>query len=173
MMQAAVNKVLTVKPANVRVVEPKDENQLFDLLCLLYAENAIFEMNEQKVRGFIRNAANRQGNLIGVIDGPDGKIIGAIGMVISQFWYTDMYNLEEYFNFTHPDHRRSNNAKDLIDFAKWCSEQMGIVLNIGIISNIRTEAKIILYKKRLKMMGAFFMHNMPDEAADGGHLSGQ
>lgn len=165
------------KPSNVRVATLGDCEDLYKILVEgLYEENGAFSLSEKKVRDFIISAVTNQGGIIGVIE-EKGEIAGIVGMVISQFWYSDDWHIEEYFNFTRPEFRkslgsenhRSNYAKDLINFAKWVSEKMGIVLNIGIISTTRTESKCRLYRRSLTPTGMFFMHNL--EVAKGPAIS--
>jgi hypothetical protein len=149
------------RPKSVRIAMKSDEQPIFDLLCRLWDENALFSMNPEKVKDCIRRATRNEGGVIGVIDGDDG-LVASIGLGLSQYWYTDQWHVEEFWNFVAPEHRRSNNAKDLIDFAKWCSESMNLILNMGIITTHRTEAKIVLYKKRMTQVGAYFMHGIPN-----------
>jgi hypothetical protein len=97
-------------------------------------------------------------------------------MLISSFWYSDEYCLEELFSYVRPEFRRSSNAKDLVEFGKRCSKEIGIPLVIGVVSNIRTQAKVSLYKRQLSdPVGAYFAYNMPRKEAskeDPDHLQG-
>lgn len=153
-----MKEIITIKPANVRIAVRADEDSIYDLLCSLYKENATFSMNERKVRNTIKKATQCDGGIIGLIE-KDGKIVGIFGSLISQFWYTDDYYLDELWNFVHPDYRKSSYSRDLIDFAKWASEALDIPLLMGIMSTKRTEAKMGMYDRKLKMIGAFYVHN--------------
>ena len=146
-------------PGRVRIADRKDEEELMDMCRELHRENGIFPMNEDKVRAMLHKAFDRQGGIIGVI-GELGKIEGIIYAMISTFWYSDTPHIEELFNFCRPQYRKSNNAHDLIEFAKWCSDQSGMPLLIGVISNERTAAKVRLYQRRLNQpIGSFFLYN--------------
>jgi GNAT superfamily N-acetyltransferase len=80
--------------------------------------------------------------------------------MMARFWYTEDFHLEELYNFVHPDYRKSDNAKALIDFAKNTAEKINVPLMIGIISNHRTEQKIRLYQRRLgKPSGGYWLYN--------------
>lgn len=150
---------------------PSDENAIFNLLAEgLYQENGTFGLSEKKSREFIRQATNHEGGIIGIIE-EDGKIAASIGMNLGTFWYSDDFHIEEYWNYVKPEYRhhrsqdgktvvRSFYAEDLINFGKWCAEKMNLILNIGIISTTRTEAKCRLYGRNLQPVGMFFMHNM-------------
>lgn len=149
----------------VRRAEPRDEDQLMHLCRLLYGENALFEMDDELVRHTLYRAFAKHDGIIGVVDGPDG-LQGAIYLLISRFWYSRQHHLEELFNFVHPDCRRSGHAKALIGYAKVVSDELHIPLNIGVISNERTEAKVRLYQRQLGApAGAFFFYN--GQFADG------
>ena len=81
-------------------------------------------------------------------------------MQISQSWSSTDFCLEELLNFVRPRYRRSTNAKDMIQFAKRCSDELGIPLVIGVVSNERTAAKIQLYERQLgKLSGGVFMYS--------------
>jgi hypothetical protein len=67
--------------------------------------------------------------------------------------------LEELANFTHPDHRKSKHAETLLQWTKMLSDKLEIPLTIGIISNVRTEAKVRLYRRHFPYMGGFFVYN--------------
>ena len=80
-------------------------------------------------------------------------------MLVSNFWYSDDAHLEELFAFTKVEFRKTKNSIDLINFAKWCSDESGMPLLIGIISNHRTEAKVRLYQRVFsKPIGNFFFY---------------
>lgn len=124
----------------------------------LHEENGIFSFSERKVRNCLQSAWNGQGGIIGVIGVP-GKIEGSICLTIGDYFYTDEFNLSELWNFVLPEYRKSTNAKELIRFAVRCSDEIGIPLIIGVISNERTIAKIGLYRRLLgDPAGGFFVH---------------
>ena len=145
-------------PGRVRIADKGDEEELMELSRQLWKENGLFELNENKVRSMFRKAFNREGGILGVIGAP-GSIEGMICMVISSFWYSDNPHLEELFNYVAPKYRKTRNAVELVAFAKWCSDESGFPLVIGVISNERTEGKVRLYQRQLdKPIGNFFFY---------------
>jgi len=99
-------------------------------------------------------------HIIGLV-GKD-RIEGMIMLLIAQFWYTEDWCLEEIMNYVLPDYRRSTHAKDMISFAKRCSNEIGIPLVIGVVANERTKAKIELYRRQLgDPVGGYFIHKPP------------
>ncbi len=88
------------------------------------------------------------------------EIRAMIYMLITRFWYTRSFHLEELFNFVHPGYRHSNYADALLRFAGYSSDQLGIPLLIGVLTNARMAAKVRLYRRRLGMpVGAVFAKN--------------
>lgn len=142
----------------VRIATVGDEEAIFELCEKLHDENGLFEMDAESVMEVIKTATEGRGGIIGVIDGENG-LEGVICLVIDKYWYSKEWFLCELFNFVPPEFRKSTRAKSMLSFAKNCSNQMKIPLVIGIISNIRTEAKIKLYERQLPKAGAFFVYN--------------
>lgn len=148
--------MLTTSP--VRKAVPADGPELMEICRELHAENGMFEMDDTKVVSMLERAFKQQGAIIGAL-GKTGQIEGAIFMLISSFWYTNDYCLEELFNYVRPEYRRSTNAKELINFGKRCSDEIGVPLVIGVVSNERTKAKVGLYQRQLSdPCGAYFLH---------------
>ncbi len=144
--------------AGVRLAVPSDEEAIFKLLCLAHKENGVFPMDERKVREFIRTATEKTGGVIGVIDG-EHCLEACLLMTLEQWWYTTEWALAERTNFVHPNYRKTSHAKNLIRFAKWVSDKMNLPLEMGVISNDRTESKVRLYRRQMPYVGAFFLYN--------------
>lgn len=154
----------------VRLAEPKDELGIFELLVLLHAENAPFSMNRDKVLAGIQWATLRRGGIIYVIE-KDHRIVASLGMLITTDWYSDDEYLLERWNYVHPDHRRSDYARKLLEQAKWCHEWfkargLNMVFQCGINSFDRTEAKVRMYARHMPCIGAFFMYGVPPRQAE-------
>lgn len=142
----------------VRKAVPADEPDLMALCHELHEDNAQFAMSDLKVEAMMKRAFNGGGAIIGAI-GPIGKVEGAILLLIDTFWYTDDWSLHEIFNFVRPQYRKSTYAKDLINFGKRCSDELAIPLAIGVVSNIRTRAKMGLYERQLgPPVGGYFLY---------------
>jgi hypothetical protein len=158
---AGAGKVMTV----VRLATRADEADLMRLCKELHADNGIFEMDDSMVREMLDRAFNRNGGIIGVIDGKS-EIAGAIYMLISSFWYSRDNHLEELFNFIRAPYRKSDYALSLVEFAKKCSDEIKIPLVIGVLTSKRMEAKVRLYHKSLgNPAGAFFVYGKETETA--------
>ena|ERR1700743_3799268 len=141
----------------VRLAGPADEEEVYALLMLLYHENSLAKLKPEKVMAMIRKATRREGGFIGVIVGPDG-IEATAGLLISQWWYTDDWHIEEMWNFVHPNHRRSNHAKNMILWSKWIADQMQLPLLMGILTKKQIAAKMRLIQRQMPQVGALFLH---------------
>jgi hypothetical protein len=148
---------------SVRIATESDADEVMRLLTLMHAEGGILPLDEMEARKTFDQAFQRQGGILGVIGEP-GDIKAMIFLLISRFWYTKNHHLEELFNFVRPDVRKSkeNYAPRLIDFARKCSDEINIPLTIGVLTNIRMEGKVRLYRRSLGVpAGAWFVH-MPN-----------
>lgn len=147
----------------VRLATPDDEGEIFALLSVLHAENGLFTMDNQKVIDGIRYATKRQGGMIWVIE-EDHHIVASLGMLITCEWYSKDDYLLERWNFVHPDYRRSEYGRMLLDQAKWCSDwwlkETGrrMPLMVGVQSHARTAAKVRLYARSMACIGAYFIY---------------
>ncbi len=142
----------------VRIATRADEAQLMNVLRDVHRESGLFNLDEEMARAMFYRAFNRQGGLVGVIDGKN-EIEACIYLLISNFWYSRDNHLEELFNFVRPAYRKSNHAAAMLTFAKQCSNEIGIPLVIGVLTNSRMEAKVRLYRQKLGVpAGAFFVY---------------
>lgn len=152
-------------PGSVHIAEANDEEEIMQLCRDLWAENALFAIDEPKVRIMLRKAFNREGGILGVIGKP-GKFEAMVYMQVSTFWYSSDPVLEELFAFVKPEYRKTKNAIELLQFSKWCTNSSGIPLLMGIMSNERTAGKVRLYQRQLGTpIGNFFLYKKSEEAA--------
>src|SRR6185312_15383872 len=121
------------RPASVRVATHADERSLFDLFMMAAQENAMAPVCEANVVEAIKTATERRGAIIGVIDGDRDDLAGAVALVMAPFWYSAQFHCEELLNFVHPNYRQGERkcARDLLEFAKWWADQLGMSLLMG------------------------------------------
>lgn len=136
-----------------------DKEAVIEICKEDYLENGQFSLSPPKLERMVSRILDNGEGIIGLIR-REREIEAIMLMQISQFWYTDDWCLEEVLNFVRPQFRRSTNAKDMIQFAKRCSDEIGIPLIIGVVSNERTAAKIALYERQLgKSCGGYFIYS--------------
>lgn len=152
----------------VRLATRADETDLMRLCRQLHSDNGIFEMDDAMVRAMLHRAFNREGGIIGVIDGKN-EIEAALYMLISNFWYSTQHHLEELFSFVREPYRRSTHAAELIKFAERCADTLNLKLLIGVLTSHRMESKVRLYRRELGMpAGAFFVYEPGDASNEFG-----
>jgi hypothetical protein len=148
--------MLTTIP--VRKAVASDREAILNICQRNHEENGQFSLAMKKVEAMIDRAFTGGGAIIGVVGGQN-RIEGIITLLISQFWYTNDWCLEEIMNYVLPDYRRSTHAKDMIKFGIRCSDELSIPLVIGVVSNERTKPKIELYRRQLgEPVGGYFIH---------------
>lgn len=145
-------------PLPIRTATPDDIDDVMALLRLMHHENGRGPLDEAKVRAAVLRGAHKQRAFIGIIGEP-GVPQATIGLFVESFWYTQAEHLNDLWNFVHPGFRRSSHARDLIEWAKAWSDNLGIPLGMGIMSIDRVWEKVELYERRLgPPVGAAFWH---------------
>lgn len=128
---------------------------------MLHKENGMFSLDENKVRQMLNLAFDKKGGLLAGM-GAKGDLEGLLFLLLSSFWYSNDPLWEEYFLYVKPECRKSRNALELMKFAKWCAEDSGFPLFIGIMSDSSTERKERLYERQLSEdsdRGRLFVYN--------------
>lgn len=161
----------TPRPATVRLGTPDDELAIFDMLVSSYKENAsnVYPLAPKRLLEDIqRGTEQRDGGLIGVIDGPDGAPVAAIVLGAAQWPASNAWFLKEMYTYVRPEHRKSRHAENLIKFARWCSEEwtkgFGYPVYLGMAvatQNGNVMAKIRFFKRFAQMIGAHFLYPAP------------
>ena len=151
---------MTNYQGRARIIGRDEEENVLELCHQLHKENGIFTMNDDKVRAMLSRAFDKQGGILAGVGNP-GRLEGLLFLLMSSFWYSDDPHWEELFLYVVPEHRKSRNAVELLRFAKWCADESGFPLFIGILSNHPTERKELLYERQLHAddyKGRFFVY---------------
>jgi hypothetical protein len=163
--RAHTEKIAMLITSPVTKARPDDRDEVIEICREDWEENSQFSLSMPKLETMVDRILDRGEGVIGLIR-REGEIEALMVLQVSQFWYSDDWCLEEVLNFVRPQFRRSTNAKDMISFAKRCSDEIGIPLVIGIVSNERTAAKIALYERQLgKPCGGYFIYSKKRLAA--------
>ena len=159
----SVSAVVARAPSEsvVRLAMGDEMEDLVALMIEAADEQALFPLSEGKARDMLNRAFLKQGGMVGVI-GPKGGIEAALYMLLAQPLYSEAWHCEEVFQVVRPAFRRSTHAKALLEFAKRCHHDLGIPVLMGVLHNVRTEAKVRLYRRQLgDPVGAFFLYGQP------------
>ncbi len=153
-------------PSVVRIAGPADRQEIWRLFLQGHRENGQFTLAPEKVEYFMTRALFPETipdwdtgprGAIGVI-GDVGALEALVFVTIGSYWYSHDRHLEEFIVYVDPECRRSYHARALIDWMKRQSDNIGLPLVTGIISNHRTEEKVRLYSRMLPRVGAFFLY---------------
>lgn len=88
----------------------------------------------------------------------DGKIVGAIGLYLNQYWFSAEPYLADMFYYVAPEARTSKAAKALLNEAKAFAAEVKLPLLIGILNANDLERKDIFMKRAgFKRAGAFYV----------------
>jgi GNAT superfamily N-acetyltransferase len=157
-----------VCPSIVRTARPEDFNEIWRLFLMGHHENGQRTLAPEKAAWHIHRALNPQlippwdlgfRGAVGVI-GDTGNLEGAVMVALGSFWYTHERHIEEYIVYVDPECRRSFHARALIKWMQDKVESTQLPLLTGVISNVRTAAKVELYRRLgLPEVGAFFMQH--------------
>jgi hypothetical protein len=146
---------------DIRICVPADEPALLRVLALNYEENkGLAAINWDKVTRMVRRGTEQQLGIIGVIEGKHG-IEATAGFILTNFWFSDDFHLEEVWVFVLPDYRRSTHARRLYEWAKYLSTQMTVPVLCGVLTTQRHQAKIRLAQREMPQVGALFMWPKP------------
>lgn len=158
-------------PPLIRLAKPHDEAALYDLLIRLNEDNGFgVSINRDKVLAQIRLGTEERGGIIGVVDGPDGKLIATVGLFFQSYWQSDEMFLQELWLFVDVDHRKGGELdRALFRFAKEWRERLtqacgfDVTLVTSVSSPKRLAAKERLWKQRLgpdaQRVGAIYTLN--------------
>lgn len=155
-------------PSIVRIAKPDDQQEVWRLLLQSHRENGQFTLAPDKVDWYVQRALRPE--LIPDWDMGTRPVIAVIGktgsleaialMTVEAYWYTHEKHIGEYVVYVDPECRRSEHATALLRWMQLQSDKTGLPLFAGIISNERTEAKVRLYRRKMRMApaGVFFIH---------------
>lgn len=134
---------MTPQPEGVRIAGPQDESRLYALLVELHGHNGAgwgFPYSPLTVMAQIEAGTRRdvwprsnpndiRMGVIGVIDGPDGKLIGTVGLFdLPPAWFsegTDARALMEIWLYVKPGARHSGrHYRNLFKFSNWAHDSM-------------------------------------------------
>jgi GNAT superfamily N-acetyltransferase len=144
---------------DVRLAELKDLMELMRLTRIACDEDGQHSYDPEKVLNILRLHFEKRGGIVAVIGDIGEELKGYLIMTISPVWYSQEHHLQELSLFVAPDHRRSNYAKQLMQFSKQTSSILNLDLTIGVLSNERTAAKVRLYQRQFPAAGAFFVYH--------------
>lgn len=145
----------------VTLALPDDETAILDLLRVRHGEEGVGSFDEDCVLQTLRRGIQRQFAMVGVIRGKKG-IEASIGLFVDQPWYSREGYLSDRWAVVGIGYRKSEHAKNMLQFAKWSAHEIGFPLVMTMIQNEATEGKLKLYERQLPKAGSLFIYH-PDQ----------
>lgn len=154
-----MSAILSAALPPVTCAVPTDEDAILSLLRMKHTEDGFGRFNEEKTRMVLRQGLERDRAIVGVVRGAK-RIEGTTGLyVTSTFDSLDEF-ISDLWVFVHPDHRRTDNAKALLDFCKTASDLLGKPLVMARFANEATSQLVNLYSRRIgKPAGSVFRYD--------------
>lgn len=161
---------MTPQPANVRLADANDIPALYwHLMGDLQADNSLdIPEDPTAVLQTVKDCCTMDHAVAGIIDGPNGTILGSVGIRGVMPWFSKVTILSQVWIFVTPAARRGTQyADDLFQFCEWhrqdMSERAGydMVFENTIWSMNRLPAKIRLWGRYGTQIGATFWSRGP------------
>jgi predicted N-acetyltransferase YhbS len=140
--------------STIRLATADDLPAVFGLLRLMAEETALQRVSFAKVVAQIESCLERGVILLAC---EEDQVVGSVGLLVAQHWYTDDWHLGEQWTFVHPDHRRSRHARNLLAAAVETGKEIGLPLVMGVFTTKQTEGKCKLFARHLKTVGQIFL----------------
>ncbi len=154
----------------IRIGTPDDLDEVMAAAQAAIAEIGLVSPDPVKVLEDVWPALNQQAGIVGIIQKAGGPVEGGVLLRMGKMWYSNQDVLEERCVFIKPEYRntKGGRARKLVEFSKGVAESLGIPLLIGVMSNVRTEAKVRLYERQFgKPQGAVFLYNLHPPVQEG------
>ena len=85
-----------------------------------------------------------------------GAIVGTVGLICEQPWWSEDWQLEDRWVFVHPDFRRTGHARALLRAARGAAVTVGLPLLIAHVGQ-RAKGKLRLFQREFgEPVGAVF-----------------
>jgi hypothetical protein len=162
------------RPPNVRIAAEADEAAVLDLMLMDCRENAesVAPIDAGRIMEQVAIGTRRAGGVVGVIDGPDRRPVALVVLVPMQWWWSKAFYYQEMCLYVHPDHRRSNHARDLQQFQQWWVDRMTanfgyrMRLLCGVLGLVNVRRKTWMYRRRFRQCGSVFIYPCPAIGGD-------
>lgn len=139
-----------------------DLDEMCELLWVMHAENGVGQLDKPKARGAISEVIANGGCLI---SRQNDRIVGSVGLVMCEWWYSKDKALMDKWFFVHPAHRTEGHATRLIAAAKAAARNTGIPFVTAVSTTVDTLSKLKFFKRHLTPFGGAFIFEPKKEAA--------
>lgn len=150
-----------------RVVQatPHHLDRLFNAMVNWHAEGGLqAKLSPKKLRLALKDALDPAGGvMVGIIEAPDGRVAASIAIAPHDHWYSEDFALNEKWFFVRKEFRGLGMDAALFGFATAYLDgirarmKKDVPLYFGILDAHRLKAKIRLFKRFGRMIGAVFV----------------
>ena len=118
------------KPPSVRLATERDEDALYDLLIDTHRTSAFHGMipyRAEKVLAAIQMGTQQKGGrgIIGIIYGNNGVIVASVGLLLTEWWWSDVPYIMIKWIYVRPEARNgTGHYRELFDFVEWVRERL-------------------------------------------------
>ncbi len=157
---------MSIQHANdVRFAVPEDTDALWELIHVLWRDEHKdhHPINEAAVRQRLAYATNRTGSFIGVIGPVGGPLRAMIYLILETIWFSTEPQITCVTAFVHPQWRKSDYARQLLNFAKSASDELQARLLTGVVSTERTKMKCALWARHFPKAGEFYLYDPTEQ----------
>lgn len=151
--------------STVELAERADAPQIFSLVKLCLAEDGSDPVDDEKLGEAIERGIKRDWSLIGVIRGPSFGVVASIGLLLTPQWYSYARRVTNLWEAVHPDHRRSDYAKQLLLYAKNTALLLDRPLVLSLEQSDKTARKREMMARHLKVGGQVFVSDCAEPSA--------
>lgn len=138
----------------VRQAVPEDVNGLCELLFPLWERRRVGALHRAKAGAFIQYVVGERCAIIGE---REHKIVGTIGLQLSEPWHSAEEVLGSVWFEVDGAHKGGGLVTQLIEAAKLAARIKGVPLVLFLESTERTERKVQMLSKHLTPFGAAFV----------------
>lgn len=150
---------------SLRLATPADLEPIGSLLWSMHHEIGIGRVSERKAREAVLRTLTEPASCC-ILAERDGHIVGALGLVMTSWWYSDERFLTDLFFFVDPNHRADKNAAGenaghatkLIAWAKAAARKLSVPLVVSVGTEIAPMPKVRFMSKHMKPFGGSFIY---------------
>lgn len=170
---------MTPYPTLVRRATPADIDSLLLFVPQVLEETSLLPVSMIKIEALIERCATQQsGAIAGIIEGEDGNVDAGIGLAFCESETSDIPFIKAVWCGLHPGVRkhpanpndpRAHYGRTLFEFARWCHEGLEraaghpILLQFDLLTRTMLGAKMRLYERNLKQVGATYAFGVSGE----------
>jgi GNAT superfamily N-acetyltransferase len=139
-----MSEAVVIQRPRIRLATEADIDAILELLWVMYEEVRVGSLSRTKVRAVVCDCIENGAVLIGQ---SGDQIVSALGLVATEWWWSEDVHLEDRFCFTLPKHRGTPYAKMMLQEAARTAKEAGLDFTPAVFSTDRTKAKVEMFQR--------------------------